>query len=206
MTLDERLRALGGVLDVADRDVVVEVLARLDDDATAMSGNDATRGVLRLVGAAVLVAALAVAAVPSSRSAVADWLGFDGVDVERRPDLDVPDVPDPLDRGRSGTVTDVDGVEVVISEIPGSLTGPVITKTVGDGTDVIEVTVRGAPGLWIDGEPHEVVFLDADGEVVARGFAGNTLLWQDGDVIRRLEGFTDVAAAVDHAETLTAGT
>ena len=96
----------------------------------------------------------------------------------------------------------VDGTEVLVSEFIGSLDTPAVSKTVGDGSAVVEVEVGGAPALWIEGDPHEVAFLDADGEVVVERFAGNTLLWQDGRVIRRVEGFDDVDAAIDLAESV----
>ena len=201
--LEDRLRALGDVLDIDRPDLADAVLARLDETDDDPSG-EATGRVARWVRVAAVAAtamAVSVAIVPSSRSAVADWLGFDGADVERRPDLEVPVTPDPLDRA-PGTLVTVDGTEVLVSEFIGSLDTPAVSKTVGDGSAVVEVEVGGAPALWIEGDPHEVAFLDADGEVVVERFAGNTLLWQDGRVIRRVEGFDDVDAAIDLAESV----
>ena len=57
-------------------------------------------------------------------------------------------------------------------------------------------------GLWIDGEPHELLLLGPDGEQTTRRIAGNTLLWQDGDVIRRVEGFPNRDAALAYAATV----
>ena len=70
------------------------------------------------------------------------------------------------------------------------------TKVLGAGSDVRRVDVDGHPGLWIDGAPHEVVIRGVDGETEVRRFAGNTLLWQDGDTIRRVEGFASLDEAL----------
>jgi hypothetical protein len=150
----------------------------------------------------VVLAGATVAAIPSSRRAVADWFGFDGARIERQPDLSVPAEPDPIDGGSVGTVVDVGDDEVLVSSFTGTLDNPALAKVAGDGTRVQRVTVHGELALWIDGEPHEVSFFDERSEIIFQRFAGNTLLWQDGSLIRRLEGFSDVAAAIDYAESL----
>lgn len=204
--LDDRLRALGDALDLDEPGLTDGVLARLDapiSPAGAEERAGVTRRALRVAAMLVLGLAVSVALVPSSRSAVADWFGFDGADVERRPDLVVPTRPDPVDRSGMGTVVVVDGDEILLTEFVGVLEGAATAKSVGEGSTVLEVSVDGAPGLWIDGDPHEVVFTDADGTLVFEGFAGNTLLWQDGDVVRRLEGFDDLESAIDFASSIT---
>lgn len=204
-SLDERLRGLGDVLDLERPGLADAVLARLDEPSTPARG-ESSAGIagrlLRVAAVLVLGLAVSVALVPSSRAAVADWLGFDGADVERRPDLDAPTEPDPVERDGMGTVVVVDGRDVLVTEFVGSLEGPSVSKTVGAGSTVVEVVVDGAPGLWIVGDPHEVAFTDADGVLVFRGFAGNTLLWQDGNVIRRLEGFDDLVSAIEYATSI----
>jgi hypothetical protein len=113
---------------------------------------------------------------------------------------DEPAVDDPP--VEIGTIVEVDDREVLVSEFVGTLDNPAIGKTVGDGTAVRQVEVGGELGLWIDGAPHDVSFFDEQGEIVFQRFAGNTLLWQDGSTIRRLEGFADVGAAIEYAEQL----
>ena len=142
-----------------------------------------------LVAAAVALAVVAAAlVVPSSREAIADWFGLDGVSIEQQPDLSVPaDITDRLPTG------------VTYDEFDGSL--DVITKILGDESAIRRVDVGGRPGLWIDGAAHELVIRDADGETVVRRFAGNTLLWQDGDSIGRVEG----AATLDEALAVAQG-
>ena len=65
-----------------------------------------------------------------------------------------------------------------------------------------QVEVGGELGLWIDGAPHDVSFFDEQGDLVFERFAGNTLLWQDGSIVRRLEGFADVGSAIEYAEEI----
>jgi hypothetical protein len=150
-------------------------------------------------------------AVPSSRDAIADWFGLDGVDIEQDPDLSVPDEPPAVDDLEdaslvgAGAVVDVDGTEVLVGAIEvGGFGGlddeAFLSKTLGSGTGIERVEIDGEPGLWIDGEPHVVTYIDADGRAVTERFAGNTLLWQDGSVIHRVEGFATLAAAVAYAE------
>jgi hypothetical protein len=222
--LEERLRSLGDALDLdpgidagqleaeAEATLVAAVLARIDEPPVRRGHT-----VLRVAAALVIVVALVAVAVPSSRRTVADWFGLDGARVERRPDAPTASTPDPFDdapttgadgsersddsaTGSIGTVIEVDGIDILVSEFVGTLDNPAIGKTVGDGTSVRQVAVGGEVGIWIDGAPHDVSFLDEQGDIVFERFAGNTLLWQDGEVVRRLEGFPDVAAAIAYAE------
>ena len=93
-------------------------------------------------------------------------------------------------------------VGVVVGEFVGSLDSDVITKVLGGGSDIQRVDVNGLPGLWIDGSPHELLIRDVDGAMVTRRFAGNTLLWQDGDVIRRIEGTATLDEALELAASV----
>ena len=229
--LDERLRALGDALELdaggatdaaptnsalTDSALVDAVLARLDEPTTR-DGHP----MLRVAAVLVIVLALVAVAVPSSRRTVADWFGFDGVRIERRPGAPTASTPDPIDPQASGaddqsgeqgapddppasigTVVDVDGAGVLVSEFVGTLDNPAIGKTIGDGTNVRQVEVDGEFGVWIDGAPHDVSFYDEQGDIVFERFAGNTLLWQDGSVVRRLEGFPDATTAIAYAEQL----
>jgi len=225
--LEERLRSLGDALDLdtgpdaTDADpteaeaattLADAVLGRLDEPPVHRGHT-----VLRIAAALVVVVALVAVAVPSSRRTVADWFGFDGARVERRPDAPTASTPDPFvdapttgaegsdvsddpANGSIGTVIEVDGIDVLVSDFVGTLDNPAIGKIVGDGTSVRQVDVGGEVGIWIDGEPHDVSFYDERGDIVFERFAGNTLLWQDGPVVRRLEGFPDAATAVAYAE------
>lgn len=179
--LERDLAELGERLALDDDGLVDDVLARVGAPA-------ARRAQPWLVAAAVVLAVASVAlVVPSSRQAIADWFGLDGVRIEQEPGLTVPpDVELP--------------VGVLVDRFDGSLDEDVITKVLGGGTGIERVDVDGRPGLWIDGVPHEVVIRDGAGALVTRRFAGNTLLWQDGDTIVRLEG----APTLDEALRLAA--
>jgi hypothetical protein len=95
----------------------------------------------------------------------------------------------------------VDGVAVLVSALDGTIDGGLITKAVGGDSSVREVDVAGHRGVWIDGAPHDLAYLTGDGEVVFERFAGNTLLWQDGDVLYRVEGFPTLADALGFASS-----
>ena len=203
--LEERLRALGDQLHIDETAVVDGVLARLDQQPAAEQRGASPSGILRVAAVLLVAVAAVVVAVPSAREAVADWFGFDGVTIERDSGLDVPATADPIDDAADagfGTVAPDVEEAVLVSEFPGSIDTDGLTKTIGDGTDVQRVDVNGAPGVWIDGDPHEVVYQDASGQFVVERFAGNTLLWQDGTLVRRLEGFDTLEQALAYALAL----
>ncbi len=202
--LEQRLYALGDVLDLGpvDRDgdtgLVDAVLGRIDATDRKRRRD---RVLLRAAVILLVIAAALIAALPGPRRAVAGWLGFDSVRIERVTDLDVGDVPGlaQLPGPGDSSIVTVGGREVLVSAIDGSLSDPLLSKTVGAGTAVSEVAVGDARGLWISGEPHEIAYETNDGGVVVDRFAGNTLLWQVGDVLYRVEGFDNVADAIAFA-------
>jgi hypothetical protein len=95
------------------------------------------------------------------------------------------------------------GVGLVISVFPGSTDRAVVEKQLPPGAPAEDVTVDGDPGFWISG-PHVVIYFDAAGrpQPDAARLAGNTLLWQHGGVVYRLESALDREAAVALAESL----
>ena len=181
--LEHDLARLGDRLALDDEGLVDDVLARIATTTPVRRSHGL------LVAAAVVLAVVATAlVVPSSRQAIADWFGLDGVRIEQQPDLSIPaDATDQLPAG------------VTYDQFDGSLDDALLTKVLGVGSDIQRIDVDGHPGLWIDGVPHEVVIRDANGETVIRRFAGNTLLWQDGDTIRRVEGFASLDEALAFA-------
>ena len=64
--------------------------------------------------------------------------------------------------------------------------------------------VGGEAGWWIDGTPHQLVYLDPNGEVVSdsRRTVGDTLLWTRGDMTFRMETTLERGAAIALAETV----
>ncbi len=97
-----------------------------------------------------------------------------------------------------------DGWRLLVTQLDGTVTSDLAAKEVGPGTTVEPVTVAGAPGLWIEGEPHTVVMLDADGEPLhdAARLAGDTLLTTRHGVLVRVEANAPLAEAVRVAERL----
>jgi hypothetical protein len=96
-------------------------------------------------------------------------------------------------------------IGVVLSQFPGDLQEPFVEKTVRGGeTKIDAVEVDGAPGFFIRGGPHEVVYLTDEGieRVDTVRLAGNTLLWERDGVAYRLEADISRAAAVRIGESL----
>ena len=156
---------------------------------------------LALAGA-LLVAASAVAAVPTLRHAVLDALGIRGVQVRRVPTVPPgrpPTAVSGLDLGPSTTLAaaarragfrvlipsrlgapdDVhlrmpppEGLVSLVYRAPGSgrvryLLGETrgageeafIGKAIGPGSETRPVRVRGGPGVWVTGRPHEFFYV-----------------------------------------------
>ena len=180
--LEQRLAALGTSLSFPRADSLVDdVLAEIAAPPCAVGGGRCSppRRVL-------LVVAAVATAVPDARHAVARWLGFDALRIEVvdriPPDLELQDAPD----------------GVIVDTLPGRIDDGLFVKLVESGLQITPVDVGGQQGYWITGEPHVLMYRNADGEVSEARFAGDTLVWQDGDVIRRVEGdiSLDLALAI----------
>jgi hypothetical protein len=92
---------------------------------------------------------------------------------------------------------------LLITEFRGQPTPEFIKKVANLGM-VEEVTVAGEPGYWFSGEPHFFTYRDRNGtfrEEQTR-LAGNTLIWQRGDLTLRLEGELSQAEAIRVAESM----
>lgn len=65
-----------------------------------------------------------------------------------------------------------------------------LKKLAGPGTQIEQVAVDGSTGFFLVGEPHLVLLLDANGQVVEESarLAKNVLIWESGGVAYRLEG------------------
>ena len=96
------------------------------------------------------------------------------------------------------------GVGLILSEFRGSIEPDYFQKVIGPDTKITAVSVDGTTGYWISGAPHELVFVDANGQPVfdSRRIVGDTLLWARGDVTYRLESGLDQAAAIALADSL----
>jgi hypothetical protein len=96
------------------------------------------------------------------------------------------------------------GAGMLITLFRGTTSVEFVQKQVGPGTSVRSIDVEGAPGMWIDGAPHQVLYLDADG----RDFndrlrlAGNVLIWQVGTLTLRLESRLDLDPSLEVAGSM----
>lgn len=186
-----------------------------------------------LIPALALVAAVgALLAIPQTRGAIFDFLHIGGVEVQRvatQPqaparaadlgsETDVDEAQDrvdfPLVAPNAEFTTYYDG------SVPGGMVnmtwnGLVLSqwhgdqlafaqKQVGPGSRTVSVSVNGAPGLWITGARHEIVYRDRSGQIDAktRRLVGNVLLWDKDGITYRLEGAKTRAQALAEAGNL----
>jgi hypothetical protein len=92
---------------------------------------------------------------------------------------------------------------LLITEFRGQPTPEFLKKVAVMGV-VKEVTVGGQPGYWFSGEPHFFTYQDARGNLREEQtrLAGNTLIWQRGDLTLRLEGELSQEEALRIAESM----
>jgi len=206
--LTARLAALGEMLEFDDPDPAAATLERLIvGDVDNVVPLDRKRG--RGRGRQMLLTAAAVFAVivalgvllPDARTAVARWFGLGGVEVKLNPDLrlDEPQTFELPGPGQSTAVV-VDGQPILVSAIPARPNETLIDKSVQNASDVEAVRVNGHDGLWIGGGSHEVLYETLDGRTEVERMAANTLLWYDGEVLYRVEGFDELSDALAFAQ------
>jgi Domain of unknown function (DUF4367) len=94
-------------------------------------------------------------------------------------------------------------VGLLITEFQGKPTPEFLKKVTAMGV-VEQVTVGGEPGYWFSGEPHFFTYQDAAGALREEQtrLAGNTLIWQRGDLTLRLEGELPKEEAIRIAESM----
>ena len=94
-------------------------------------------------------------------------------------------------------------VGLLITEFQGQPTPEFLKKVTAMGV-VEQVTVGGEPGYWFSGEPHFFTYRDAAGTLREEQtrLAGNTLIWQRGDLTLRLEGELPKEEAIRIAESM----
>ncbi|MEO5974689.1 MAG: hypothetical protein ABIQ38_05760 [Ilumatobacteraceae bacterium] len=197
--LEARLADLAGALNVDSVGLVDSIVVRIDQ----LPVERRARRRLQMVAAFLLIVATAIALHPDSRRVVARWFGLDLVRIERDADLELSPAPETfvLPGPGESEVIDLDGRQVLMSAIAGRIDGPVLQKTLGSSTSIVEVEVGGHMGLWISGAPHELLYESSDGVVTVERIAGNTLLWEVDGVLYRLEGFDNLEDALNFAGT-----
>lgn len=95
-------------------------------------------------------------------------------------------------------------VGLLITQFRATFDEEFIVKEAGPGTRVEQVSVDGAPGYWIVGEPHTVLYVDENGSLFPDSvrLAGNTLLWERRGFTFRLEADIDRQHALRIAVSL----
>lgn len=197
--LETRLSDLAGALSMDSVGLVDSIVGRIDQ----LSVERRVHRRLQMVAVFLLIVAAAIALHPDSRRVVARWFGLNQVRIERNADLDLSSAPVTFELPGPGNsqIVEINGREILVSTIDGRLGGPIMQKTLGSSTAIIEVDVGGHLGLWIDGTPHEVMYETSDGGVVVERIAGNTLMWEVGEVLYRLEGFDILVDALKFVGT-----
>lgn len=96
------------------------------------------------------------------------------------------------------------GVGLLVTQFRASVEEAALRKVVPTGSQVEEVRVSGRRGYWFEGSPHLLFFTDARGRFVEdrSRLAGNTLVWEQGDLTVRLESALSRDEAVRLAEEL----
>lgn len=147
-------------------------------------------------------------AVPMSLEEARDQLAFEPL-VPDFPGLGPPDAVYVDRYAFGGQIVFLYGTEqapqLIVTEFRGDTNPDFVGKEAGPGTSIEAVTVGdGDPGLWVSGEPHQLMYRGPDGEprFDTIRLAGNALLWQRDQLTLRIEGDITKARALELAETL----
>lgn len=102
---------------------------------------------------------------------------------------------------RPGLPAGPTGHGALVTQFRGVLETSFIGKGIGPGSKVENVRVGDAPGIWIEGQAHLFFYRDGAGNTLQETLrlAGNTLLWQRGDTLLRLEAQVDRQRALEIA-------
>jgi hypothetical protein len=144
---------------------------------------------------------------PVSVDSLSHDVGFE----VRIPVGDDPGPPDGIYLDQDGRVTMVWAAGPTLPAAGGRDVGLLLTqfdstsslvigeKLLGPETVVQNLVVEGERGLWIEGAPHTLTFLDAEGNRIEETtrLAGNVLLWEAHGVNHRLETTGDLQSALD---------
>jgi hypothetical protein len=96
------------------------------------------------------------------------------------------------------------GAGMLVTLFRGSTDAGFVRKRVGPATTIRNLEVEGDPGMWIEGAPHTVGYIDEAGELFhdSLRLAGNVLIWQEGSVTVRLESRLDLEPSLRVAESM----
>jgi hypothetical protein len=162
---------------------------------------------------------LPTASVPSNalatRLALGDPVALDAVDAR------VPAIlgqPDEVYSARSGEVITLvyassdelpelagTGIGLLVQQINGSLERERIEKLIVEvSASVTELEIDGSPGYWIEGPPHLIRYRGPSGQERSEmtRLVGDTLVWQRGDVLYRIESGLGLETTLRIAESM----
>lgn len=96
------------------------------------------------------------------------------------------------------------GVGLLLSQFQGELNPGMYGKGLPDGVQLETLEINGRLAFWISGTPHTFSYIDPDRKYVQETIrlAGNTLLWQQGELTLRLESDLDRDRAVEIAASM----
>lgn len=98
------------------------------------------------------------------------------------------------------------GIGLLVQVIEGALDREQVEKLVAEaGTTVTPVEVDDQAGFWIDGRPHLIRYVDADGGVRLQRtrLVGDALVWERGGVLYRIESGLGLEGTLRIAESIT---
>jgi hypothetical protein len=97
----------------------------------------------------------------------------------------------------------VTGVGALVSVMPATLDEGFFRKALGDEATVQAVDVGGAEGFWIEGSPHQLMFQFGDQiDTDILRLATNTLLWERGGFVYRVEADVSLETAMSIAASV----
>src|SRR5437588_797343 len=199
--LEEQLAALAPAIDwplTPTLKVALPTHGVVSGEAERRGRRPANNRWILAAAAALLIVATLLAYTPS-REAIARWLNLHTT-IQR---VQNPPTPSPLPSGPLGerlglgTPTTLENAQSQLAwkiEVPPSL-----------GRPVEDVTVKGRPGYWISGSPHDFVFADANGDAHYERLrlATNTLIFDDNGTVIRIEGDMTKSQALELAGSLS---
>lgn len=124
--------------------------------------------------------------------------------------LELEEKPDVVYLGDRGTVWFLYGrpeaARLLVAQTPRARVDEpfLLKKLAGSGTQVEPLSVRGAQGYFLSGEPHLLLLVDEQGRAIQETarLAGNVLVWEEDGRTIRLEGDFTSDEALEIAESL----
>lgn len=81
------------------------------------------------------------------------------------------------------------GIAVLVTEVRGGVAAQLLGKVLPSGGTVEQVTVNGGRGVWIAGTPHQLFYTGPAGDILVDSvrLSGNVLVWEQGELLLRIE-------------------